>query len=302
MPPIFSIDDCDLDLALYSRGSCFRTLSDYSNDETCTIIVETDCVLEVKSFDTEAFYDNLNVNGVGYSGSTGPDGVFVEAGQEIEFSSDVSNTGSGFNICGSPSSAPSDDSIIDTLTSNENIYYIIAAVLLVCCLAIFCYMTRSSKQNDRRVPNAEVRRNRARKAQGGEKDISKSDLLRQQSVEGVVDVVKIQPDARPKRRHQRDESDNIRPVFSFSDRDEVPIVSFESDRSANNRQQLEEMPSSPDIELAPPAEAASQSDLASPADIAPPADLPPPYEGPEASPAFDPEEQLGEGKQKARGE
>jgi len=280
---MFSIGECDLSLTLYLGGTCFRTLSDYNDYETCTINVETDCVLEVKSFDTEVNYDYLTVNGQGYSGSTGPDGVFVVAGQEIQFSSDGSFVGSGFNICGSPysahipSSAPNDDSF----ETFKNIYYMIAAVfvLFICCLCIFFRMNRQSKKNnDRRVPNVEDRRNRRPQPHGGGKDLPKSGFLSQQSIEGVVDVVKIEPDARQTRRHQRDESDHLRPVFSFSDRVEVPIPSFESEPAVSGGQHLEELPESPDIELAPPAEEASQSVLALPADIAPPADLPPPYE------------------------
>jgi len=64
-----------------------------------TVLVDT--YLDVEYFKTEQNLDVLYVNGVAYSGNTGPDNVFVGAGDFITFSSDVSIGYFGFYICSS---------------------------------------------------------------------------------------------------------------------------------------------------------------------------------------------------------
>jgi len=313
MPWIFTIGDCDLSMELYNRNSCFRTTSYWSYSQTCTINVEKDCELIVKSFYTVENDDTLEVNGIAYSGngvSQSPHGMFVPEGEEIEFSADASTFvrpyDSEFDICAT-SSAPSDsdDSDSTTLLSNGNMYIIIAGVLFLCCLCTFFFARRSQKKNDRRVDGAEGRRNRRQQAQGGEGAIiPKEGLLPQQSIEGAVQIGMVEPGTRPKGPNVRSESDNLRPVFSFSEQEEILMPSFESDLAAIGEPPAdvkEDLPELPSVELAPPAELASQSNLAALADIAPPADVPPPYD-PEAPPDYEPEEGLGEGKQGVRRE
>ena len=84
-------------------GTCFRSSNypwGYGNNENCTITVNTATTLSVTTFDTESGYDHLTVNGVFYSGTSGPDGVQVAAGATITFTSDDFVTWTGFEICG----------------------------------------------------------------------------------------------------------------------------------------------------------------------------------------------------------
>jgi hypothetical protein len=53
----------------------------------------------VTAFSTESGYDKLTVNGVEYSGTTGPGYVQVAAYNAITWTSDFSSTYSGFEIC-----------------------------------------------------------------------------------------------------------------------------------------------------------------------------------------------------------
>ena len=61
--------------------------------------MNSDVQLSVAFFETEAGYDPLTVNGVAYSGTSGPEGVSVTAGSTITFTSDSSLTKKGFEIC-----------------------------------------------------------------------------------------------------------------------------------------------------------------------------------------------------------
>ena len=53
----------------------------------------------VTSFSTESGYDELIVDGVSYSGSSGPSGVSVSTSTSITWASDSLVTYSGFEIC-----------------------------------------------------------------------------------------------------------------------------------------------------------------------------------------------------------
>ena len=57
-------------------------------------------VLQVDAFSTEEDYDELYVNDNAYSGTVGPVGERMEAGDTVSFSSDDSMTRTGFLICG----------------------------------------------------------------------------------------------------------------------------------------------------------------------------------------------------------
>jgi hypothetical protein len=70
------------------------------NDQQCTITARQQLTLSVTAFNTESGYDNLIVNGVQYSGTTGPGGVQVVAGATITFTSDGSVAMTGFAVCG----------------------------------------------------------------------------------------------------------------------------------------------------------------------------------------------------------
>jgi hypothetical protein len=72
----------------------------YGDGEKCTIVVGTDVSLMVQSFDTEATFDVLSVDGVGYSGSgEGLEGLVVHAGQVLSWMSDSLVYHNGWHIC-----------------------------------------------------------------------------------------------------------------------------------------------------------------------------------------------------------
>jgi hypothetical protein len=72
----------------------------YGNGEHCTIVAGTDVSLVVQSFVTEANFDVLSVDGVGYSGSgEGLEGLVVHAAQFISWVSDSVVYDYGWHIC-----------------------------------------------------------------------------------------------------------------------------------------------------------------------------------------------------------
>jgi hypothetical protein len=86
-----------------SSATCFRSPnypSDYAINQQCTITAREQVTLSVVVFSTETGYDNLTVNGVQYSGTSGPGGVQVVAGATITFTSDGLMASSGFEVCG----------------------------------------------------------------------------------------------------------------------------------------------------------------------------------------------------------
>ena len=101
-----------------STATCFRSPnypsnyalgidSDYDYMGTyfpaCTITALEAVTLSVTAFSvhTGGWWDTdcLTVNGVQYSGTTGPEGVQVAAGSTITFTSNGIGTSSGFEIC-----------------------------------------------------------------------------------------------------------------------------------------------------------------------------------------------------------
>jgi hypothetical protein len=79
---------------------------DIDINQACTITAHEAVMLSVTAFSTESGYDRLTVNGVQYSGTSGPNGVQVAAGSTITFTSDGSVTSSGFEICGTGAFPP----------------------------------------------------------------------------------------------------------------------------------------------------------------------------------------------------
>jgi len=122
MPNFFDVSSCPDNWITYSNGECFRTEGGYNNEDFCQIFIQQDVYLDVIMFDTEGnYHDNLVVNGIYYSGSHGPQGVFVASNSMMErltFTADNSNTGDGIDICGS-TSAITDDSDSGSLVDNS---------------------------------------------------------------------------------------------------------------------------------------------------------------------------------------
>eukprot|EP00976_Prorocentrum_cordatum_P116078 1196111-Prorocentrum_minimum.AAC.2 len=92
---------------VYNIGAtfCFRSYNypaDYGNLERCAFQATCDVVLSVTAFSTEADLDMLSVNGVQYSGTTGPEGVIVRAGLYMTWTTDLTRKDTGFEICATP--------------------------------------------------------------------------------------------------------------------------------------------------------------------------------------------------------
>ena len=81
--------------------------NDIDINQACTITALEAVTLSVTAFSTEPRRDYLWVNGVRYSGTTGPNGVQVAAGSTITFTSGGSVTRTGFEICSeAPTTSP----------------------------------------------------------------------------------------------------------------------------------------------------------------------------------------------------
>ena len=96
------------DCQLLNDGTCVTTgPGNYANNERCTIRADADVTLSVVSFATEGCCDRLEVGSEGsgarrFSGTSGPQGVHVAAGEYLRWSSDGSMTYTGFTICATP--------------------------------------------------------------------------------------------------------------------------------------------------------------------------------------------------------
>jgi hypothetical protein len=78
----------------------------YQNSERCTIYVREEGFLQAVDFNTESGYDFINmddINGMRYSGQTGPANVHVVGNESFQWTSDGSNTNDGWTICFSDS-------------------------------------------------------------------------------------------------------------------------------------------------------------------------------------------------------
>ena len=87
---------------LYNGGACVRSANfpqAYGTGESCTIGVASPVEITVNAFETENCCDKLTVNGVQYSGYSGPpDGTILDGGNIIWYT-DFSVTKPGFKIC-----------------------------------------------------------------------------------------------------------------------------------------------------------------------------------------------------------
>merc|ERR1711971_375256 len=97
--PMWQVTDgpCSID-----AHHCLRSPNypdNYDKKQSCTIEVDASLAAPIvaTSFETEARYDKLVVNGASYSGSDGPVGVVPQG--SISWSSDGSVQKSGFMLC-----------------------------------------------------------------------------------------------------------------------------------------------------------------------------------------------------------
>ena len=84
-------------------GACVRSPnypSNYGSSQSCTITPESPAVgwlLSATAFNTESGYDELTVNGVDYSGTTGPNGEVLSGA--FTWSSGSSFNKAGWEVC-----------------------------------------------------------------------------------------------------------------------------------------------------------------------------------------------------------
>lgn len=83
-------------------GACAESPNfpdEYGLNERCTLTVPEGTSVTVTSFSTEEFYDRLTINGEKYSGAQGLVGQSFVVSSPIQWRSDESNTGPGWQIC-----------------------------------------------------------------------------------------------------------------------------------------------------------------------------------------------------------
>ena len=85
--------------------------ANYNNYDSCVVTVLTEGFLYSSAFRTESCCDKLTVDGYVYSGSSGPNEIFVRVGSQISFTSDGSFTDLGFSIYLETASAKSSGSM-----------------------------------------------------------------------------------------------------------------------------------------------------------------------------------------------
>ena len=72
---------------------------DYGPSENCKVQALRPLFVTATEFDTEECCDDLTVAGARYAGSNGPQGLSVDAGAELVWTSDGSEYRSGFKVC-----------------------------------------------------------------------------------------------------------------------------------------------------------------------------------------------------------
>lgn len=87
----------------------------YQVSETCTITITEAGTISVIAFDTEPVVDILSIGGLAYSGTSGPAGVRVAAGDQATWSTDTSGNKNGIKICNDQSAANVDHLLSDFL-------------------------------------------------------------------------------------------------------------------------------------------------------------------------------------------
>jgi hypothetical protein len=101
--PFFSVVSGPCTLS--ADNTCVGRPTGYSTDEECTITVDGRMVLGgCPVFDTESGFDQITIDNLDYDGENCPDGVELEQGSTIEWASDGSVNGDGWEICSGGSS------------------------------------------------------------------------------------------------------------------------------------------------------------------------------------------------------
>lgn len=119
--PYFSVLNCTSDnVYSYDNGKCFTSEYHYSDNEHCYVIVLEDCFFKVNRFSLETDYDYLYIDGIGYTGSSGPDGIGVHEDNIIIFTTDGSVSDDGFDICCTYTPSPTFEETIVLQNGNDS--------------------------------------------------------------------------------------------------------------------------------------------------------------------------------------
>merc|ERR1711871_291149 len=84
------------------NGECVES-REHGSNEACTFTAMQSVYVSSTYFQTEATFDYLTINGVQYSGETGPFNVMMAPQSNMTWSSDGSVNNGGFTICASVS-------------------------------------------------------------------------------------------------------------------------------------------------------------------------------------------------------
>jgi len=234
--------------------------------------------------------------------------VFVAAGAEMYFYADYVSTDTGFDICGSPSSGPS-DAASDFV--GDNLYLICGGGAILLCFFLYCCqkMCSNEKREVLQVREGGRQGREGRRQGGGRQEVQRIErgevvgvseiaLVQQQSVEGAVEMgrgdnvdVEIAPIIQvPSDSHISD----VRPVFSLTFNEpsgaEHPMPSLDTERTIDVEHPMPSLDTEATLENNLPDYDRPSENKSSPLDIAPPAlapdDLAPQYE--EAPPPYQP--------------
>ena len=75
----------------------------YGNSERCVVKALRPLVLTTVQYEVETGFDFISVGGTAFKGESGPQGVKVETGAELVWTSDDTEFRSGFKICAAES-------------------------------------------------------------------------------------------------------------------------------------------------------------------------------------------------------
>ena len=99
-PGYIETSPTDMPCELSDGGRCVTDgAGPYANFESCTIRANEALAISATAFETESYYDYITVNGVRYSGNSGPVEVQMAAGDTFTWFSDGSVIREGFIIC-----------------------------------------------------------------------------------------------------------------------------------------------------------------------------------------------------------
>eukprot|EP00040_Diaphanoeca_grandis_P009454 m.48919 g.48919 ORF g.48919 m.48919 type:complete len:467 (-) comp20889_c0_seq1:107-1507(-) len=120
-------------------GDCVQDYAQYHNRESCTISMKQSGYISSDIFRTEPGYDFVTINGVGYSGTDGPDNVFVSLGEQILWESDNTTTDLGWRLC----FATTAHKPATTATDMTHTWMIVIGVVFAALMVVMALVLRS---------------------------------------------------------------------------------------------------------------------------------------------------------------